>query len=86
MIVTTTSDLKLCPFCGSKPSLKYIKNIYKGVMNISLTNLFYVKCENCGVETERFSSDIYQKQDGTVCIVKNGAVNAIEAWNRRAKD
>lgn len=47
-------------------------------------NDYIVECEECGIHTKTYESKIYQLADGIVHIEKNGAVDAIDAWNRRA--
>lgn len=56
------SELKPCPFCGG---LAYIEP-----RNRSATKVWWVRCYDCGIET-----DVYDSEK-----------EAIESWNRRVQD
>ena len=51
-----------------------------------IINQYVAGCEKCQVYTKYYQSDIWQGKDGMVHIDANGAIDAIEAWNRRVKD
>lgn len=80
------SEIKTCPMCGGEGKLVLVT---KGVnasgsrMAASINNAYIVKCEECGMRTGEYRSDIYQSEDGSVHVEENGADNAVEAWNRR---
>lgn len=80
-----SKDLKPCPFCGGKAKLRMASRGYDDSGRTRLINQFKVYCTECDMETPTFVSDIWQAEDGTVHIVKNGAELAVAAWNRRAE-
>ena len=45
-----------------------------------------VECINNCCDIKHFKSEIFQNDKGEVIVKKNGAKEAIEAWNRRHKD
>lgn len=81
----TNDDLKPCPFCGKRAVLI---NVTKGYnyRNEALIDSFRVRCDGCLATTDSFESDIRINEEGKVLIKHNGAVEAIEAWNRRCKN
>lgn len=80
------NDMKIlpCPFCGGEAELIQTKSGYTSGQPIKILNQYIVECEECGIHTKTYESEIYQLDDGIVHIDKNGAVDAIDAWNRRA--
>lgn len=74
--------LKPCPFCGGEAELIQKESAYK-TNPMTITNSYIVGCEGCGIYTPRFKSEILQLENGEVQINKNGAEDAISAWNRR---
>ena len=78
-----SNDIRIlpCPFCGGEAELIQKTN---GYTSGKITNQYIVECEECGIHTKTYESKIYQLDDGRVCIDKNGAVDAIDVWNRRA--
>ena len=79
------SELKPCPFCGGEAKLIQ-KTQGLGNSPMRIINQYVAGCEKCQVYTKYYQSDIWQGKDGMVHIDANGAIDAIEAWNRRAKD
>lgn len=78
-------DLKTCPFCGGEAKL--IRTCARvNQRSSAITSEYVVSCTDCTVSTPPFESDIRQDENGIVTVDKNGAVDAKEAWNRRAKD
>lgn len=71
-----------CPFCGGAATL-IRKSIGCNMDRPTITNKFAVRCNVCGIESNEYSSNIYQNADGTVVTEANGADQAIAAWNRR---
>lgn len=76
-------NIKPCPFCGERPRLKLRSTGHTMRPVTTILNSFVIACDNCGVSTRPFTSDIFQKDDGTVVIRSTGAEEAIEAWNKR---
>ena len=75
-------EIRKCPCCGEMPRLKLRNNGY-GTRPVTILNSFVIECDNCGLCTKPFTSNIFQKDDGTVVIRSTGAEEAIEAWNKR---
>lgn len=78
-------DIKNCPFCDGEAKLIKQADGYR-TNPVHILHGFYVQCSRCGTSTKTFQSDIWQGKDGVVNIDANGAMDAIEAWNRRAQD
>ena len=76
-------ELKPCPFCGGNARVKRMSCEWK---NAHIADEFVVKCTECGARLPSFRSDIWTDDAGVVHIDANGAVDAMEAWNRRASD
>lgn len=62
---------KKCPFCGSKA----IKTLSKAFVEETVTELVYIKCDDCGAKVEAFT-------DG--CNFNEGYRQALKTWNRRS--
>lgn len=75
--------LKPCPFCGGSASVKRASREWK---DAHIADEFVVKCMGCGARLPLFRSDIWTDDAGVVHIDANGAVDAMEAWNRRVSD
>lgn len=71
-----------CPFCGGAATLIW-KSTGCNMDRNTIINKFAVRCNVCGIESNEYSSIIYQNADGTVVTEANGADQAIAAWNRR---
>ena len=76
--------LKPCPFCGGEA--RVILKTY-GIKEIPprITNTYVVGCDQCCIYTSYHPSNIWQGEDGAVNIEANGAMDAIEVWNKRAR-
>lgn len=74
-------EIKKCPFCGS--SADVIQTTTSINRNGIIENTYKVQCIECKAETKACASSIYQNCVGEVFIRSNGAVDAIELWNRR---
>lgn len=74
-------ELKPCPLCGEVAELR---RVFKGCTNKStITDEWAVFCENGCCYTRRFSDEIYHADNGAIIIAHNGAIEAVEAWNKR---
>lgn len=80
----SSREIKKCPCCGKMPRLK-LRSTGHGMHPVTILNSFVVECDNCGLCTKPFTSDIYQTDSGEVVIKATGAEEAIEAWNKREK-
>lgn len=79
-------DLKPCSHCGGQAKLIQTTSGYTSGQPITLTNQYVIECSECGIRTRAYASRIYQRIDGMVCIDKNGAIDAMDVWNRRASE
>lgn len=77
-------EIKPCPFCGGVATLSKVTN---GFMHdpVTITNAYRVGCEQCHIYTKSYESKIWQDKYGVVQIEANGAMDAIDAWNRRCR-
>lgn len=74
--------MKPCPFCGGEAELVQKTHGYT-TSPTTIMNTYLVQCSKCGIHTEQYKSSIWQGKDGTINIGANGAIDAIDAWNRR---
>lgn len=75
-------ELKPCPFCGGQAILSKMTGGYT-LNPVTITNTYYAGCGQCHIFTKNYASKIWQDEYGVVQIEVNGAMDAIDAWNRR---
>ena len=75
------SELKPCPFCGGKAT---IKTISRGYGSNGFTEAYNVGCDNCKIYFKEES--IFCIQNGTPIFLMNGYDRCFEIWNRRANN
>jgi len=83
------SELKSCPFCGSKVRLEHNGiRACQSKDNGDLMTAWKVRCSNCGTEKGPYISEYFFHSDETLALrdtkYGDGRTKAIEAWNRRA--
>lgn len=74
-----------CPFCGGAATLSQRTSGYR-LNPVTITNTYRVGCERCSIYTKTYESKIWQDNCGVVQIEANGAMDAIDAWNKRSGD
>lgn len=85
------TELKPCPFCGSKPTLTHndLKLTRSGEsIDGDIITYWSVRCNNCGVEKSGYLSEYFFTHEETLKIRENynGKAKVIEAWNRRTEN
>lgn len=84
-------ELKPCPFCGNKASLKHNglrEDKSKTSVNSFLITYWSVKCDYCGTSKGDYPTEYVFNRNGELSIIegRDGRQRAIDAWNRRAGD
>lgn len=69
-----------CPFCGKTPTLYSELNTYS---EQSFSRYFWLRCDECGIETRKFLTKITCGIDGAIVIDSDGAESAKNFWNSR---
>ena len=77
--------LKPCPFCGGNATLKRLCSGWKSHPNTTIIDEWKVECDNKCCCTQNFNDVIFHADNGEVVVEHNGAVESVEAWNRRAE-
>ena len=77
-----TYNSKACPFCGGEGKLVKLTDVYT-TNPVTIRNKWTVKCVSCNVYIGVFSSEIFEDDEGGLCIKKQGGIDAINAWNTR---
>ena len=77
-----THTLKACPFCGGEGKLVKLTDVCT-TNPVTIRNEWTVKCVSCNVDIGIFSSEIFEDNEGGLCIKKQGSIDAINAWNTR---
>ena len=76
--------IKPCPFCGGEAKLIMKTDGMHHAKYATIINNYVCGCEICGIYTPYCESKIYQDAKGCVCIDRNGAIDAIDMWNKRS--
>lgn len=79
--VTERGELLPC-MCGGDAILKKTNDKFTNYP-VKILNTFAVHCNKCTITTADFGSEIYQSDNGEICVKKDGAKEAIKAWNTR---
>lgn len=74
--IKMSEELKPCPFCGGKATLKAVTKSY------GLT--IWCACD-CGARTDGYCPDT-NKEDDTIENIEECKKRAVKKWNRRAND
>ena len=77
-----THTLKACPFCDGEGKLVKLTDGYT-TNPVTIRNEWTVRCVSCDVNIGVFSSEIFEEDEGGLCIRKRGGSDAINAWNTR---
>lgn len=75
-------ELKPCPFCGGKATIKQFASGHKG--DGTFTASYKVGCDECKIHFTHNSE--FQLVDGQPKFLINGFDVATGAWNRRVDD
>ena len=81
--LTEAGALLPCPFCGGAGELRRTSNGYR-TNPVAILDKWTVECPSGCCEVKTFESEIYQDSNGMVVIKRNGANEALLAWNTRA--
>lgn len=81
--LTEAGVLLPCPFCGGAGKLRRTSNGYR-TNPVAILDEWTVECPSGCCEVKTFESEIYQDSNGMVVIKRNGANEALLAWNTRA--
>lgn len=76
-------ELKPCPFCGKAARLRQVSDSYR-TNPVTILNEWTVECTEGCCDVGCFESEVYQARTGEILIKKNGADDAVAAWNKRA--
>lgn len=77
------NQIKDCPFCGSKGSIRLIPGTFGGRLLLS----YKVGCQSCGIWTKAYGTNSHEEigEDGEryTVVDRDGAKAAAEVWNKR---
>lgn len=75
-------ELKPCPFCGKKASIREFSCRHSS--NGEFSAMYEVGCNDCKIKFVRESK--FRLVDGKPIFAVNGYDGAVNTWNRRAND
>lgn len=76
-------EISPCPFCGGLAKLRRVSKGYRPAPHACVLDSWKVECVNKCCSTPDYADEIYHADSGEIIVEKNGAYDAIIAWNTR---